>query len=75
MAHTLLIKVLIMVYGIDSLNESKDLDLFFSRPPAIQNHFNLLSYFHAWYQEFSPVRNKNAYALFNDKHVINRDQI
>jgi hypothetical protein len=51
------------------------IDLFFFRPPAIQSHFNLLSYFHAWYEEFAPIRNKGAYALFNNEHVLNRDQI
>ncbi len=49
--------------------------LFLFRPPAIESRFNLLSYFHAWYQEFAPIRNKNAYALFNNPHVINRDQL
>jgi len=70
-------EVLIMVYGTDLFNKKKnDFHLFILfRPPAIQSHFNLLSYFHAWYEEFAPIRNKGAYALFNNEHVLNRDQI
>jgi hypothetical protein len=68
-----------MVYGIDLFNKKKEtfsfIYLFLFRPPAIESRFNLLSYFHAWYKEFAPIRNKNAYALFNNPHVINRDQL
>lgn len=68
-------EVLIMVYGNDFLTKN-ELYLFrLIRPSAIQSHFNLLSYFHAWYEEFSPLRNKGAYALLNNEHVLNRDQI
>jgi hypothetical protein len=49
--------------------------LFLFRPIAIQNHFNLVSYFHAWNDMWSPIKEKNAYALFNNPHVVNRDQI
>ncbi len=45
------------------------------RPIAIQNHFNLVAYFFAWNGPWSPITNKNAYELFNNPHVVNRDQI
>ena len=70
-------EVLITVYGTHLFKEitiSIYLFILF-RPPAIQSHFNLLSYFHAWYEEFAPIRNKGAYALLNNEHVLNRDQI
>ncbi|CAF0882436.1 unnamed protein product [Adineta ricciae] len=44
-------------------------------PIAIANRFNLISYFFAWDGIYSPIENRNAYQLFNNKHVINRDQL
>ncbi len=49
--------------------------LFLFRANAIQNYFNLVSYFHAWNGMWSPIREKNAYALYNNPHVVNGDQI
>jgi hypothetical protein len=49
--------------------------IFLFRPIAIQNRFNTISYFFAWDGPFSPIREKNAYALYNNPHVVNRDQI
>ncbi len=77
LVQVMLMELLIMVYGIDLFNKKRNIFiyLFLFRPPAIESRFNLLSYFHAWYKEFAPINNKNAYALFNNPHVINRDQL
>ena len=53
----------------------KFLLIIFFRPIAIQNHFNLVSYFMTWDGMHSPIREKNATALYDNPHVVNRDQI
>jgi hypothetical protein len=69
-------EVLIIVYGIDLfIKKTISIYLCFSRPTAIQNRFPQVSYFHAWNDNWSPIREKNAYALYNNPHVVNRDQI
>jgi len=45
------------------------------RPIAIENKFTKISYFFAWSGFRSPAANKNASALYNNKHVINRGEI
>jgi hypothetical protein len=71
-------EILIIVYGKDLFKQKKTIpsDIFEkSRPIAIQNYFNLTTYFSAWDGRWAPMANKNAYELFNNIHVINRDQI
>ncbi len=74
LVHLILTEVLIIVYGIHLFNTFK-ISFFLFRPIAIQNHFNLVSYFMTWNDMWSPIREKNAYALYNNPHVVNRDQI
>ncbi|UJR26844.1 hypothetical protein I4U23_008156 [Adineta vaga] len=42
---------------------------------AIQSVFPRVAYFLAWNDGWSPIRNKNAYAFFNDAKIINRGKI
>ena len=48
---------------------------YFIRPVAIENKFTKISYFFAWSGFRSPAWNKNASALYNNEHVINRGEI
>ncbi len=72
-------EVLIIVYGIHLFDTQKDFSLriylFLFRPLAIQNHFNRVAYFMTWDGMHSPIREKNANALYDNPHVVNRDQI
>jgi hypothetical protein len=69
-------EVLIIAYGIHLfIKKTISIYLCFSRATAIQNHFTKVSYFHAWNDMWSPINEKNAYALYNNPHVVNRDQI
>jgi mannan endo-1,4-beta-mannosidase len=47
----------------------------FLRITTIQSKFPQVSYFVAWNDGWSPIRNKNAYAFFNNPRIINRGQI
>lgn len=45
------------------------------RPVAIETKFTKISYFFAWSGFRSPAKNKNASALYNNEHVVNRGEI
>jgi hypothetical protein len=45
------------------------------RPPALQNHFNLTTYFLAWGGPCAPDQNKNLTVLYNNTHIVNRGQL
>jgi len=47
----------------------------FLRINTIQSKFPRVSYFLAWNDGWSPIRNKNAYAFFNNPQIINRGKI
>jgi mannan endo-1,4-beta-mannosidase len=46
----------------------------FFRISAIQWNFPRVSYFLAWNDGWSPIRNKNAYAFYNNQRILNRGQ-
>ena len=45
------------------------------RLTAIQSRFPRVAYFLAWNDDWSPIRNPNAYSFFNNPRVVNRGQI
>jgi hypothetical protein len=75
LVHIRLIINLITVYGkqLFYLNLKNLIQLF--RPPALENHFNLTTYFMAWGGPWAPDQNLNTTALYNNIHVINRGQL
>jgi hypothetical protein len=47
----------------------------FFRIYTIQSQFPRVAYFVAWSDGWSPIRNRNVYAFFNNQRIINRGQI